>query len=366
MSYAPSSMQLNTRTLVQIIRTQTEIAKLGLDLGGVMTFVAERAQAMMRANGAVVELAEGEEMVYRAGSGICAAQLGLRLRRAGSLSGLCVDMGTVLRCDDAQIDARVDREACRRVGFRSMMVAPLRHANITVGILKVTAANVAAFNSADAEILELLCEVVAASMFHAARYGTNDLYVQATLDSLTGLPNKALFYDRLRQVLQLAQRQATKLGVLLLDVDKLNATNETCGYRAGDAAIKELGSRIRQTARRSDTVARVGDDEFAVILPGVGGVADVEVQAGRIVDAVQKPFSFEGRDLDLGVSTGMATFPEAGADVGALVGEARKMLQSAKQARAKPREETHEPSPKIVALVTPLTQPLAKAQARLH
>jgi diguanylate cyclase len=367
MSYAPSSMQLNTRTLVQIIRTQTEIAKLGLDLGGVMAFVAERVQTMMKANGAVVELAEGEEMVYRAGSGICAAQLGLRLKHKGSLSGLCVDMGSVLRCDDAEIDSRVDREACRRVGFRSMMVAPLKHAGIAVGVLKVTGATVAAFNNADAEILELMSEVVSASMFHTARYGANDLYVQATLDALTGLPNKALFFDRLRQVFHLAQRQATKLGVLLLDVDSLSAINETCGYRAGDAAIQEVGGRIRKTARRSDTVARIGDDEFAVILPGVGGLSDVEIQAGRIVETVQTPFSFEERDLDLDVSVGMAIFPEAGADIIALIAHARKALADAKRARAKPREaEVQESGPKIVPLLAPLAPPMPKPAARVQ
>ena len=366
MSYAPSSMQLNTRTLVQIIRTQTEIAKLGLDLGGVMAFVAERVQSMMKANGAVVEIAEGDEMVYRAGSGICAAQLGLRLKRKGSLSGLCVDMGTVLRCDDAEIDSRVDREACRRVGFRSMIVAPLIHADIPVGVLKVTGANVAAFNAADAEILELMCEVVVASMFHTARYGANDLYVQATLDSLTGQPNKALFYDRLRQVFHLAQRQATKLGVVLLDVDSLSAINETCGHRAGDAAIQEVGARIRRTARRSDTVARIGDDEFAVILPGIGGLTDVEIQAGRIVETVQTAFSFEQRDLDLGVSVGMAIYPDAGVDITAVISHARKALHDAKRARTK-KPEVHESAPVIVAaLVTPFPEAMAKPQARVQ
>jgi len=88
-----SPAQPSSGILLEIVRTQTEIAKLGLDLGGVMAFVTERVQQMTGANGAVVELAEGDEMVYRTGSGIAAKQLGLRLKRQGSLSGLCVERG---------------------------------------------------------------------------------------------------------------------------------------------------------------------------------------------------------------------------------------------------------------------------------
>src|SRR5262245_60184328 len=107
--------------LLAVIRTQTEIAKLGLDLSGVLALVADRARGITGAAGAVVEIAEGDEMVYRAASGSAAGLLGLRLRRSTSLSGLCVAAAVPLHCDDAEVDPRVDRDACHRVGLRSMV-----------------------------------------------------------------------------------------------------------------------------------------------------------------------------------------------------------------------------------------------------
>ncbi|VVU48632.1 GAF domain-containing protein [Burkholderia anthina] len=124
-------------TLLRIIATQTEIAKLGLDLGSVMAYVTEQVPHLTGASGAVVEFAEGDDMVYRAASGSAAGMLGLRLRRSGSLSGLCVTRGELLHCTDSETDPRVDRDACRRVGLRSMLVMPLMHADTTVGVLKV-------------------------------------------------------------------------------------------------------------------------------------------------------------------------------------------------------------------------------------
>lgn len=326
-------------TLLEIVRTQTEIAKLGLDLGGVMAFVAERVQHLIHAPGAVVELAEGDEMVYRATSGIASSLLGLRLKRVGSLSGLCVETGHILRCDDSETDSRVDREACRRVGLRSMIVTPLRHLDSTVGVLKVVAPAVSAFSDGDIKALELMSELIAAAMFHAARYETSQLYLQATHDALTGLPNRALFYDRLRQSIHQTLRSSGKLGVLNLDMDGLKPINDRFGHRAGDAAIREAAARVKKTSRQADTVARVGGDEFAVILPGIGGRKDAEIQSKRIVDTVGEPFEFEGHALDLGVSVGVAVLPDDGVDMTELIDRADQAMYEVKRARKRGRGE---------------------------
>ncbi|MCO5400053.1 sensor domain-containing diguanylate cyclase [Ralstonia soli] len=326
----------NPTTLLEIVRAQSEIAKLGTDLGAIMELVTERAQHLTCATGAVVELAEGDEMVYRATSGLTETLLGLRLARKGSLSGLCVQTGSILQCDDSEIDPRVDREACRRVGLRSMVVTPLRHLDTTVGVLKLVAPEVNAFSKSDIGVLELMSELIAA-MFHAANAERDQLYLRATHDALTDLPNRALFYDRLRQSIHLAQRAHGGLGVLNVDMDNLKLINDRHGHRAGDAAIRETAQRMGRTARRSDTVARVGGDEFAVILPGIGARADAQAQCERLMEEVQQPYVFEGQPLDLRVSVGVAVMPEDGTEITALLDQADRAMYSAKRLRKQAR-----------------------------
>lgn len=113
MPSAPDVTLPSRDQLLAIIRVQTEIARHGLDLAPVMAVVVERALDLVKADGAVIELAEDDEMVYRAVSGIAAGQLGLRLKLASSLSGLCVRSGDIQRCSDTESDSRVDRAACR-------------------------------------------------------------------------------------------------------------------------------------------------------------------------------------------------------------------------------------------------------------
>jgi GGDEF domain-containing protein len=280
------------KVLIEIIRAQTEIAKLGLDLGGVIAFVAERVQQLTDAGGAIVELAEGDDMVYRAAAGMAQHQLGLRLKRQGSLSGLCVEQGQPLQCDDSETDPRVDREACRRVGLRSMVCAPLNHNGTTVGVLKIASPVANAFNEPHIQILNLMSELIAAAMFHAVKYETSELYHQATHDALTGLANRALFYDRLRQCIALAQRKSSQVGILNLDMDGLKPINDQLGHRAGDAAIREVANRISRNSREADTVARLGGDEFGVILPEVDERDSAVSLARRISSEIRLPFQF--------------------------------------------------------------------------
>lgn len=323
----------NRDQLIAIIRIQTEIARQGLDLAQVMSVVVERALELIKSEGAVIELAEDEDMVYRAASGIAAGQLGLRLKLASSLSGRCVLSGEILRCIDTETDERVDRAACRRMHVRSMLVVPLQHEGTTVGVLKVMSKAVAAFNDADEAVLGLLAEVLGADMFMAARYAAQDLYHRATHDEMTGVANRALFFDRLRSDLSRVARDGSEFGLLIIDMDGLKAINDNCGHRAGDAAICEVARRASQALRKSDTIARLGGDEFGVLLQPTNGMSYLAEGVERLREVISKPFEFESNWLQLGVSIGAAIAPKDGSNLEALMEHADKAMYSNKRER---------------------------------
>ena len=163
--------QLSNQQLMSVIETLTAIAKLGIDLHAVMTLVANQVQKLVEAaTGAIVELAEGEDMVYRAVSNQADHLLGLRLNRSTSLSGMCIEQRETLYCQDSETDPRVNREACRRVGLRSMAVVPLFYEEEVIGVLKIYSDQVQAFNEADLSLLGLMSELIAAAMYHAIKF----------------------------------------------------------------------------------------------------------------------------------------------------------------------------------------------------
>ena len=331
MSISSSDSERFNLRLLEVIRTQTDIAKLGLDLGAVMSLVAQRALALTAATGAVVALAEGAEMVYRATSGTAEPHLGLRLNRQSSLSGLCVAQGQMLVCDDSDNDPRVDSEACKKIGLRSMIVVPLRHDDTVVGALKVFAPSPGSFDDNDQQLLGLMSDLIAAAMYHATQNEAGALFMRATHDPLTGLANRALFYDRLRHTLVNAKRDAKRFGVLNLDIDGLKPINDGLGHRAGDAAIREVATRIKQGTREADTAARVGGDEFGVILTQAGSHDAVRAHTGRLAEHIGKPFAFESRPMKLAVSIGAAVYPDDGEDISTLIELSDRAMYAAKR-----------------------------------
>lgn len=156
--------------LSRIVAVQGEIVQAGLDPHRIVDVVTRRAQELTRSSGAVVELLDGDDLVYWAASGSAETHLGLRVNADRSLSGLCIRTGRVLTCADSESDPRVDLEACRRVGLRSMLVAPLPHGDTVIGVLKVVAPGIDAYTPEDVRTLELLNAPIGAALSHAAHH----------------------------------------------------------------------------------------------------------------------------------------------------------------------------------------------------
>lgn len=147
-----------------INQIQQKLVDAEFDFAAYMNLVVEQMMIITPATGVIIELAEGDEMVYRAASGSAKNYLGLRLPMKNSITGLCVSSHTVLKCDDTETDPRVNLEACRKVGARSMVVAPLFYNGQAIGVLKIVSDKVANFSDKDIHNLQLMAGVVASGI----------------------------------------------------------------------------------------------------------------------------------------------------------------------------------------------------------
>jgi diguanylate cyclase (GGDEF)-like protein/PAS domain S-box-containing protein len=168
------TQQRDAIRLNEIITTQCQLTEAKLDLEAFFQLVIYRMDALTGASGSVVELVEGDEMVYRAASGVVRAYVGLRLNRDSSISGLCVKSQEVLHCVDSETDDRVDRAACLRIGIRSMVVAPLFHEGKAIGVLKAMSSDPHAFSGADMQTLQLMAGLTGSAIAHQAAFNAKE------------------------------------------------------------------------------------------------------------------------------------------------------------------------------------------------
>jgi len=153
-----------------------------------------------------------------------------------------------------------------------------------------------------------------------------ELRLVATHDTMTGLPNRTLFRDRAHIALLHAQRKKKRAAIMSLDLDSFNTVNETMGNLVGDHLLKAVADRITGLLRKSDTVARVGGDEFAMVIPEINDMSDVDKVSHKMVDAFRHPFMINGHKILVTVSIGIAVFPEDGRNLDTLVNSADKCM----------------------------------------
>jgi diguanylate cyclase (GGDEF)-like protein/PAS domain S-box-containing protein len=150
-------------------------------------------------------------------------------------------------------------------------------------------------------------------------------------DQLTGLPNRFLFRDRLEQALLHARRRNASFALLYLDLDGFKGVNDALGHEAGDAVLTEAGRRMAACVRASDTVARMGGDEFTVLLEDMDAPSKVERLAQVLVEALGTPFTVAGEVCAIGASVGIAIYPQHGDTADALLSAADAAMYQIKQ-----------------------------------
>ncbi len=171
-------------------------------------------------------------------------------------------------------------------------------------------------------LMRCITEREHATLFHLAHH-----------DSLTGLPNRQLFNDRLKQAVAHAARTAELLGILYIDVDRLKTINDDLGHAVGDLLLKSVADRLRAITRAEDTVARLSGDEFAVILTELRSAEDGELVARKILGALRDPHALEQHTVSVSGSIGIAVYPDDAPNPAALLRAADAAAYHAKQFR---------------------------------
>jgi diguanylate cyclase len=280
-----SAMETESERLLAIIATQSEIAGASLNSKEVMNLVARRAQELTGATAGVLEIPDGDEMVYTVTTGEATPYLGTRLGRDTSLSGMSLTQNAVLYSQDTETDDRVDQEACRRVNARSMICVPLRHDSEPVGVLKVYSPEARHFSEQDIETLRLISGSVSAQMAHASLYELEKK--ESRTDALTGLFNRRSYEERRTVESARSARSGKPLGLCLFDLNGFKAVNDRLGHPAGDEVLRGIAGVI-DSSRLSDDAFRIGGDEFAVLMPDTSEdsvITAAERLSRAIVDA---------------------------------------------------------------------------------
>ncbi|MFY9317088.1 MAG: EAL domain-containing protein, partial [Burkholderiales bacterium] len=158
------------------------------------------------------------------------------------------------------------------------------------------------------------------------------LLYDAQFDALTELPNRLVCQDRLGRALAQAQRKSWGMAVLFIDLDRFKMVNDMLGHAIGDAALRQAGQRLTHCVRSGDTVARIGGDEFAVVLAEIAHPEDAGAVAQKIIDTMMPPMDLEGHEVFLSASVGIAAFPADGGDAETLLKNADAAMLKAKEA----------------------------------
>jgi diguanylate cyclase (GGDEF)-like protein len=202
-----------------------------------------------------------------------------------------------------------------------MICVPLSHQGETVGVLKVYSPRAHHFDDGDAETLELLSELIAAHLSHANLYEAESR--ESRQDTLTGLPNRRAFEERLPVELSRFSRSGRPLSLVLLDLDGFKGVNDRLGHPAGDEVLRDVAAILRNS-RMTDDCFRIGGDEFAILMPGTTA-EEAGIGARRLAEAMRSANIGDG---EIGVSFGIATSEDL--DGQALVAAADQELLAAK------------------------------------
>ncbi|MEA2424703.1 MAG: hypothetical protein QOH13_1113, partial [Thermoleophilaceae bacterium] len=262
----------------------------------------------------LVEPHNPSQMVMAAASGVQGDLLeSLRRGPVGhGVGGRAISTGELVVMEEYS-DWAEGLDQFRERGLQGAMAAPVHENGVPVGSLTVASFRPGRrYSRAEQEVLLAFAEHASLALTDARNF--EDAVHQAFHDSLTGLPNRALFLDRLEHALARSRRSGSPIAVLFMDLDAFKNVNDSLGHAAGDELLVLVAGRLRRWLRPSDTAARFGGDEFAVLLEDLDGPSAAPRVADRILESLREPFAIQGQEVRVGGSVGIATSSTPGSD----------------------------------------------------
>jgi diguanylate cyclase (GGDEF)-like protein/PAS domain S-box-containing protein len=280
----------------------------------------------------VLELeADGKHLLLKAASGWpedLKSRAAVPIRPGGRLE-FVLSHREPLIIDDLPNDERFPESPLLKLGVRSGIQVPIFGTAGTYGILSSHSRAELHFGPDDASFLQSVANILAVAI--ERKNAQERLERLAQFDSLTGLPNRHLFHDRLLKTMAHARRGGSPMAVLFIDLDRFKLVNDTQGHSAGDKLLQEAANRLLQCVRAGDTVGRFGGDEFGAIVTDLAKPGDAGVVAQKVLDALAQPFKLDAHDTYVSASIGITLFPADGDNPEALVMNADTAMYRAKE-----------------------------------
>src|SRR3569623_591600 len=206
--------------------------------------------------------------------------------------------------------------------------------------------------------------------YNERRQAEQRIRYMAHYDALTGLPNRILLHDRIRQAIAYAHRNGTQIAVLFIDLDYFKHINDSLGHQTGDSLLQIVAQRLQECLREGDSVARLGGDEFVLSLPLVYGANDAALIAQKVLNALDMPFTVDNHELHVSASIGISLYPDNGIDADSLMRAADTALYHAKE-KGRSNYQFFTPalnkaSQRRLALANRLRRALARDEFALH
>jgi diguanylate cyclase (GGDEF)-like protein len=297
----------------------------------VLERIAQALDELVPAKDMVAWEKSGEELVPVLARGSNASKMGsLRLRLGEGLTGLAALTGRPICSNDAHLDPRTRLVPGTEDGPEAMICAPLTAQKKLIGVLSLyRRGRKRAFSQAEFELTCTFADLAAIAIDNARTH--RELEQRATTDDLTGVANRRRFREELEREVASAERHGYPLSLLLLDLDGFKAVNDTFGHERGDEVLKAFARLLKQRARRSDLVARVGGDEFAFLLPHT-----TYPEADSLARRIELLMDERADELGVGASVGISTLVR---DMSPddLLNDADRRLYAAKRGRVKGR-----------------------------